>query len=95
MIQLCFLDGEENKSKTVTTPQIRARIAEKEALGNWTFTYMGENPDNWAQAMGQSASNSVGYNNTNSTRNMETVSAALIKFRSNKSSQSTTGFYKV
>jgi hypothetical protein len=64
---LIMTDGEENKSRIYTSDKIKAMVAEREALGNWAFVYIGVKPlgvcrrlgiretnaANWSEDMGQ------------------------------------------
>lgn len=56
-------------------------MAEKEALGNWTFAYIGENPDQWARDMALSSSNAVPYDLAQQRENMTRMSRAVGTFR--------------
>lgn len=59
-------DGEENASREWTQDAVKALIAEKEALGNWTFIYLGADQNAWAKAqhLGMSAGNTMSYNSS-------------------------------
>ena len=59
-------DGEENASREWTQDAVRKLIAEKEALGNWTFVYLGADQNAWAKAqhLGMSAGNTLSYNSS-------------------------------
>ena len=63
---LCVIitDGHENSSHQYSSDAIKKMIAEKEAQGNWTFVYLGADPDAWnvASGMGFAAQNSAQYN---------------------------------
>lgn len=61
---LCLIvtDGEENASKETTQAQLLAIIKEREARGDWTFTYMGADPSKFArEGYVSSVSNSARY----------------------------------
>jgi hypothetical protein len=45
-------DGEENSSRETTKLQVVEIIKAHEAKGNWTFAYIGENPERWAPEIG-------------------------------------------
>lgn len=49
---LVITDGRENSSIECNKAQMRKLIQEKEALGNWTFTYLSASPDAFADAQG-------------------------------------------
>ena len=40
-------DGEENSSKVARKEETEKLIADKTALGNWTFVYLGADPSGW------------------------------------------------
>lgn len=62
-VVVIMTDGEENASKKHTKDSIKKLIAEKEALGNWTFIYLGANQNAWqeATAMGIATGNAINY----------------------------------
>jgi hypothetical protein len=45
-------DGQENSSREANRSQVRNLISQKEALGNWTFVYLGANQDAWQVGFG-------------------------------------------
>ncbi len=45
-------NGEENSSRETTQEQVRNIISGYKAKGDWTFIYIGENPDQWTQETG-------------------------------------------
>jgi hypothetical protein len=58
-----FTDGRENASKEYSTDQTRDIIREKEAEGNWTFTYLSASPSAFldAQSYGVRAGNTMSF----------------------------------
>ena len=50
VLTIIFTDGEENASTKTSWEQVQNLIQECEALGNWTFTYVGAHAGAWAQA---------------------------------------------
>lgn len=60
---IVLTDGQENSSFEWNAARIRALIADKEGLGNWTFTYMSSAPSAWADAatIGTQAGNVAAY----------------------------------
>ena len=56
-------DGQENASREWTNEKLRKLIAQREAAGNWTFSFFGCDIDAWGQArdMGMSAGNARQY----------------------------------
>lgn len=81
-------DGEENSSKKSSSTQIRSLISKKESLGNWTFAYIGENPDAWAKEMRQSVNNVRPYDFHHQGNNLKLASEAVSKFRAGAAPQS-------
>jgi hypothetical protein len=49
-IVVTLTDGGENSSTEFNKDSVKKLIAQKEALGNWTFVYLGANQDAWAEA---------------------------------------------
>lgn len=64
----------------------------KEAKGNWTFAYIGENPDGWAKRMGQSVANTASYDMQNQRGNMVTANMGVMHFRKSSAPRSRTFF---
>lgn len=56
-------DGADNASPGITVDMVRARIEEKQKLGNWTFAYLGAELDAWrvAEDLRIGALNSLSY----------------------------------
>jgi uncharacterized protein YegL len=59
---LIMTDGEENSSRETTKQQVVEIIKAHEAKGNWSFAYIGENPERWARETGTSVRNTAQYN---------------------------------
>jgi hypothetical protein len=53
-------DGQENSSREVTRAEVEKLVKDREAKGNWTFTYLSASPD----AFADSVSIGIGRNNT-------------------------------
>jgi len=66
-IAVIMTDGEENSSREWTLQAIRELIKSKEAAGNWTFVFLGANPDAFAQGarLGVPMANAVRYDPAN------------------------------
>lgn len=60
---LVISDGQENNSKRVSGPELKARLAELQATGRWTITYLGANVnlDQVAANMGIPRGNTMAY----------------------------------
>ncbi len=50
VLVIIFTDGAENASRHASWQDVTGLIAECEALGNWTFTYVGAHANAWSQA---------------------------------------------
>jgi hypothetical protein len=62
-VVIIHTDGMENASREWTAPKLRDLIAQREAAGNWTFSFFGCDIDAWDQArdMGMSRRSSMSY----------------------------------
>lgn len=61
-VALIITDGEENSSRETTMEQVKQIIQGYTARGNWTFTYLGEQPEKWARETGTQVGNVGQYN---------------------------------
>lgn len=63
VLVVVMTDGEENASQRATKVQVAELITQQEALGTWTFVYLGAGRDAWAEAamMGVSKGNTMAY----------------------------------
>jgi len=93
VLVLIMTDGEENSSKKASGAEVKKLIAGKEALGNWTFTYIGQNPEAWARSMAQSVGNVARYDMQSQRSNMLSAAAATVGFRQQQLPQSAS-FYR-
>jgi hypothetical protein len=66
IICVIVTDGQENSSREWSKDKLHQSIEGKLNLGNWTFTYLGTQPETWddAQAMGISAGSTRSYTPT-------------------------------
>lgn len=94
VICLIITDGEENSSRETTKEQVRAIIAEREARGDWTFTYLGISPDKWQDTgVVSSAANAAAYNAHAPTASFAAMSHATSSLRGSGSKR-TSNFYQ-
>lgn len=91
VLVLIMTDGEENSSKKTTATEIKNMIQSHEALGNWTFAYIGQNPDAWAKKVSLAQSNTGYYNITNQRQNFQDAYAAVRRFRMGPQQQQLSG----
>lgn len=84
VICVIMTDGEENASMETSKEDIKRLIARHESEGDWTFTYIGEEPETWAQDTSMSFGNVAQYNHSNPRLNFEVVSDAVQNFRTSK-----------
>jgi hypothetical protein len=60
-ICLVITDGLENSSRETTKEQVVEIIKAHEGKGNWSFVYLGEDPQRWAKETGAAAGNVAQY----------------------------------
>ncbi|CAG2112985.1 unnamed protein product [Medioppia subpectinata] len=94
VICVIMTDGEENSSRETTKEQVRHIISGYEAKGDWTFVYIGENPERWSRDAGMSATNAINYDHINTRNNYTNATSAVSQFRKSLSKQSTNLFSK-
>lgn len=73
---LCVVitDGEENSSRETTREQIMQIIKDRESRPNWTFAYLGVDPDMWSQMTGTHHSNTKAYDPASFSQDFATMS---------------------
>ncbi len=81
IIFLIMTDGEENSSRNATKQEIKRLISMYEREDNWTFIYIGENPDNWSKETGMNVSNSEQWAHDGPQRSFNLASSALSSIR--------------
>jgi uncharacterized protein YegL len=66
IIVVIVTDGHENSSREWTKDSLHVSIEAKLTAGDWTFTYLGTQPETWddASAVGISSGSSVNYTGT-------------------------------
>lgn len=71
-------DGEENSSREWSKDALHAAIDERIKRGNWTFTYLGTQPETWdeASSIGVGVGASVNYVGANAGATYSTVAFA-------------------
>lgn len=79
IIVVIVTDGQENSSREWSKDALNQVIAGKLDLGNWTFTYLGTQPETWddAQALGIAVGATAGYSGNMSNAVYSTVSDAV------------------
>lgn len=93
VICLVITDGEENSSIETTKEQVRKIIAEREARGDWTFTYLGISPDKWHEkGVVSSAGNAMAYNAANPAASFAVMDSAVKHLRMSSQGR-TSNFY--
>ena len=89
VICLVITDGEENSSRETTKEQVRVIIADREARGDWTFTYLGISPEQWHETgVVSSAMNAAAYNTSAPRQSFAVMSAATRNLRASASTRS-------
>lgn len=81
VICVIMTDGEENSSRETTKEQVKQIIAGYEAKGDWTFLYIGENPEQWTRDAGMSSGHGVSYNHSAPRANYLRANEAVRRFR--------------
>lgn len=77
-IVVVVTDGQENSSREWSKTALHAAIDERIKRGNWTFTYLGTQPETWdeAQSLGVGVGASANYDATNAQAVYATVASA-------------------
>lgn len=72
-------DGQENSSREWSKDALNQVIASKLDLGNWTFTYLGTQPETWddAEALGIAVGATAGYTGVQATATYAATSDAV------------------
>lgn len=77
-IVVIVTDGQENSSREWSKDALHAAIDERIKRGNWTFTYLGTQPETWANAssLGMGVGASATYTAANAAATYATMSTA-------------------
>lgn len=62
-------------------------MAEHEHQGDWTFLYIGEDPERWAATTGTRRGNVIRYNRDLMSANFSSADMAVSEFRSSRDEQ--------
>ncbi len=86
---LCLIvtDGEENSSRETSGQQVEAIIREREARGDWTFTYLGVAPRQWV-GIGLATGNTSPYQVADPAASFAAMSRSTSRYRSSPERQS-------
>jgi Mg-chelatase subunit ChlD len=87
VICVIMTDGEENSSRETTKEQVKEIISGYEAKGDWTFLYIGENPERWTRDAGMSSGHGVSYNHIAPRANYLRANEAVQRFRQQSARQ--------
>jgi uncharacterized protein YegL len=85
---LIMTDGEENSSRETTKQQVVEIIKAHEAKGNWTFAYIGENPERWARETGISLRSTAPYNHGDPKASFDIATRSTSAYRSSDAARS-------
>src|SRR5882724_524316 len=88
VICVILTDGEENSSRKTTLAMVKDLIAKRESVGNWTFTYIGENPDEWSRETGTKLVNTVSFDQTDTGANFHSAGYGCSGLRTQSDGQS-------
>jgi len=92
VICVIMTDGEENSSRTTGLADVKKLITKRESAGDWTFTYIGENPEKWARETGTKSGNTASFDQTDSKANFATMLFGCSGLRSQPEAQSSNLF---
>lgn len=92
VICVVITDGQENSSRETDFAQVKKIIADREAKGNWTFVYLGVNPEDWAKQTGTSINNMKAYDADKIGSQLRATSMAMCTMRSGDA-MATVDFY--
>jgi hypothetical protein len=89
-IVVIVTDGEENSSKEYSKTALHAAIDDRIKRGNWTFTYLGTQPETWneASSLGVGVGASANYNAQNARATYATMAFASANMARSSASQS-------
>jgi uncharacterized protein YegL len=90
-IVIICTDGEENQSREWSKDSLHAAIDERIKRGNWTFTYLGTQPETWAAAssLGVGVGASATYNAQNAGATYATMATASMNMARSVQTSST------
>ena len=89
-IVVIVTDGEENSSREWSKTALHAAIDERIKRGNWTFTYLGTQPETWSDAssLGVGVGASAIYNAQNARATYSTIASASMDMARSAAPQS-------
>jgi hypothetical protein len=75
-------DGQENSSREVTKDALQKNIEAHLAAGDWSFVYMGTQPETWddATSIGIAVGATAGYSGAHAQAAYETISGGIHRF---------------
>jgi Mg-chelatase subunit ChlD len=76
-ICLVITDGLENSSRETSKEQVVEIIKAHEGKGNWSFVYLGEDPQRWARETGASVRNTAQYQHSDPRASFATASEGI------------------
>lgn len=90
-IVVIVTDGEENSSREWSKEALHSAIDERIKRGNWTFTYLGTQPETWAaaQSLGVGVGASAVYDASNAHATYATMASATMSMGRAQGSGST------
>jgi uncharacterized protein YegL len=87
VICLIITDGEDYDSRKANASGTGHLIQKKESERKWTFLYIGQNPERWAEKTGMSANNAAKYDFADQGNNFATSTAGVSKIRNQNALQ--------
>lgn len=81
-IVVIVTDGQENSSREWSKTALHTAIDDRIKRGNWTFTYLGTQPETWddAQSLGMGKGASATYNAQNAGATYDMMASATINY---------------
>ena len=92
VICVIMTDGEENSSRETTKQQVKDIISGYEAKDDWTFLYIGENPERWTKETGMSTAHGIQYAHNAPQMSYARANFAVSNFRNSLSRKGTNLF---
>jgi Mg-chelatase subunit ChlD len=84
VVCVIITDGEENSSKEANLDSVKKIITYKESEKNWSFVYIGQQPEKWSKETGSSLGNTLAYNHERPHNNLLAANDAITTLRSSQ-----------
>ena len=81
VICVIMTDGQENSSRQTNSAKVKELITDHESGGDWTFVYIGEDPEKWRRLSGSTRSSLSHYIRTSPMETIGLMNHAVTTFR--------------